>query len=218
MGWAPARDTKFFSLQVRFVNLRCRQDCSCGCSRRLARVAPQFLPSRCVPPDGRHISLRVVSPRPPEVSLSPVASFLVSLFPMSRAEYQRKLATQFPTLADIEEAVDTNVTTVMGVPRPASVAPRVPAPASDFSVGFWLWSRSLHVTSARARMASPRHFPPDPAPTPVRCSRALDRPDRLPNDLLDENVSGSLRRSCCPVDPLQAWPARVARWHHRLPC
>ena len=74
----------------------------------------------------------------PGVSLPWLTSFApvcVSIFPTSRAEDLHKLATQFPTLADFDEAVYGNVNTVMGVARPASPALPVPAPASGFGGG-----------------------------------------------------------------------------------
>ena len=89
-------------------------------------------------PRGRRGGLRAVSPRPPGVSLPWLTSFAsvcASIFPTSRAEDLLKLVTQFPTLADFDEAVYGKVNTVMGVARPASPALPVPAPASGFGGG-----------------------------------------------------------------------------------
>ena len=129
-------------MHVRFVIVRCQLDRSGACFRRLARALLQLLRDpRVLPrpaPRGRRGGLRAVSPRPPGVSLPWLTSFApvcVSIFPTSRAEDLHKLATQFPTLADFDEAVCGKVNTVMGVARPASPALPVPAPASGFGGG-----------------------------------------------------------------------------------
>ena len=91
---------------------------------------PVWCPSSCQvavctwppAPCGRRGGLLAVPPRALEERLS--SSVLVSLLPMSRAEDQRS----FDTLAGFEEDASNKLHAVMGVARPASVAPLVPAP------------------------------------------------------------------------------------------